>query len=276
MTICELSLDSIQKTLSDLPLGGILFSPQLSSTNDFALDWATQNTQDLWLVITNYQTAGRGRKNHQWISSKDSSLTFSLILTPSMEVGHNYSFYTALGALAVINAIKQINGEIDPKIKWPNDILIEGEKVCGILVEASWIGNKIERVIIGIGINISIEAVPQSDLLTFSATSLEDIIGKQVDRLDLLRRILDEIVKLRKTIETSRLIQAWEENLAFRGTHVEVWEDGCQTREGILAGLTQDGALRLIGPGDTENIIHFGEMHLCPSVSHSNYGKMNI
>jgi BirA family biotin operon repressor/biotin-[acetyl-CoA-carboxylase] ligase len=102
MTIRELSLDSIQNILEYLPLGGILFYPQLSSTNDFALDWATKNAQDLCLVITNHQTAGRGRKNHQWISPKNSSLTFSLVLTPSMEVGHNYSFYTALGALAVI------------------------------------------------------------------------------------------------------------------------------------------------------------------------------
>ena len=62
-----------------------------------------------------------------------------------------------------------------------------------------------------------------------------------------------------------RLIDAWEENLAFRGSSVEVWEDGHQTRRGILAGLTQEGALRLLDDGNKESIIHFGEMHLRPA-----------
>ena len=115
MTIDEFNLDSIQKELENLPLGGILFYPQCTSTNDHALNWAARDAQDLSLVVTNHQTKGRGRKNRQWISPKDSSLTFSLILNPSMDEGHNYGFYTALGALAVINSIKQINDRVGTK-----------------------------------------------------------------------------------------------------------------------------------------------------------------
>ncbi|MFC2065276.1 biotin--[acetyl-CoA-carboxylase] ligase [Chloroflexota bacterium] len=266
MIIDEFNSDSLQKALKNLPLGGILFYPQCTSTNDLALNWAAKDAQDLSLVVTNHQTKGRGRKNRQWISSKDSSLTFSLILIPTMDESHNYGFYTALGALAVINSIKQINDKVEPKIKWPNDILINDKKVSGVLIEASWIGSAIEKVVLGIGINITKEAVPHPDLVSYPATSLEDVLPKPINRAELLYKIINEIIELRKTIDTSKVIAAWEENLAFRGSSVEVWEDEHQTRRGILTGLTQDGALRLLDAENKESIIHFGEMHLRPAL----------
>ncbi|HKZ43474.1 MAG TPA: biotin--[acetyl-CoA-carboxylase] ligase [Anaerolineales bacterium] len=265
----ELNITSIKETLRDLPLGGILYFPVLPSTNDFALNYEAKDTQDLILVITNYQTNGRGRKDNKWISPDGSSLTFSLILALPEDMESNYGLYTAVGALAVINAIKNINNSIRPSIKWPNDILIQEKKVCGILVEASWVGEKIERIIIGIGINITKDAIPELDRLSYTATSLEVVHGQPVDRLALLHAILKEIIHLRSQIGTQEFLSNWEDNLAFRGDLVEVWDDDNLVQKGVLIGLAQDGALRLSGSNNNEVLVHFGEMHLRPSTNKS-------
>ena len=258
----EFDLVSLQDSLRNLPLGGILFFSELSSTNDYCLSIPQDDIRDLMLVITNYQMAGRGRKNNRWISPRNSSLTFSLILLPSEDKSVKIGEYTALGALAVIRSINKLWPGVEPLIKWPNDILIGKKKICGVLSEVSWLGEKPERIVIGIGINISNESISSNDQFSYPATCLENEIGKPVDKLELLELILEEIIKLRGKIRTAKFISDWENNLAFRGQQVNIIIDNEKSKSGVLLGLNKDGSLRLLDENNSELIIQYGTVHL--------------
>ena len=186
----KFNLNIIDAVLGDLPLGGIRYFETVSSTNDEAIAWAGQSALDMSLVISNEQTSGRGRNGRKWYTPAGSSLAFSLILRPGKAEARSVGLFSAMGALAVVQAINELNIGLQPRIKWPNDVLVENKKVCGILAEGSWSGEMIESLVIGIGVNVSPGSVPPSDLLNFPATSLENVSYSKIDRLDLLHKIL--------------------------------------------------------------------------------------
>ena len=147
----------LRMSLRDLPLGGLRFFEEISSTNDVALEWASQGAPDLALVVAEGQTSGRGRAGRAWVTRPGTALAFSLVLQLSSGEEQNLPRFSGLGALAVASALQKWG--LTAAVKWPNDILLEGRKVCGILVEAVWVGEKVERMILGIGINVTTEAV---------------------------------------------------------------------------------------------------------------------
>ena len=144
---------ALRRILSDLPLGGVRYYPQISSTNDAALAWAAEGAADLALVIADEQTAGRGRVGRSWITPAGAALACSLVLRPAVEEGESIALYSALGALAVVSALEEKYG-LNPEIKWPNDVLVRGRKLCGILAETVWLGSQAESVVLGIGLNV--------------------------------------------------------------------------------------------------------------------------
>jgi len=250
-------------TLSSVPLGGIRYFDTIGSTNDEALDWAAKGAPDLSLVISDEQTAGRGRSGRKWSTPTGSALAFSLILHPtSAELAHS-SRITGLGALAVTDALRYLG--LDPEIKWPNDILIDGRKVAGILVEANWLGNQLDASVLGIGINVMRASVPPSENINFPATCIEEKVDRRsIDRVKLLKEILSALIDWRKKLGQDEFMQEWEKSLAYRGQQILVSRDGGAQISGELIGLGPSGNLQIRSLQGEMQEIHLGEIHLRP------------
>jgi BirA family biotin operon repressor/biotin-[acetyl-CoA-carboxylase] ligase len=255
---------SLHKILSNLDLKGLRYFDSIGSTNDEALAWAASGAKDLSIVISDEQTRGRGRLERKWFTPKGSALAFSLILRPSAAMRPFLSRTVGLAALSIAETCSGL--DLAPSIKWPNDILLNGKKTAGILIETVWSGEEIDSLVIGIGCNISKESVPPEDLLQFPATSLEDALGKQPpSREDVLYSILKALIKWRDQVETNEVINAWEKILAFRGEQVQVLSGDSSPLTGELAGLEPDGSLRLRDPHDKSIIVRFGDVSLRPT-----------
>lgn len=257
---------TLHATLSDLPLGGLRYFDSTGSTNDLALAWAAESAPDLSLIVADEQTSGRGRSGRTWYTPAGSALAFSLILRPRPGETDSPLLFTAIGALALTATLhKKLN--LRAKIKWPNDVLLSGRKTAGILVETAWLGDQIESLVLGMGVNIHAAAVPPAKSLDFPATSLESELGQPPDRLDLLHSILADILALRQKIDSLDLVRLWEDHLAYLGEVVQIWEarQASPPVSGHLVGLNPDGSLRLqIDSGETLPI-HFGDVRLRPT-----------
>lgn len=254
--------NELKKTLSTLPLGDMRYFDSIGSTNTEALAWATSDAKDLSLVIADEQTAGRGRLDRKWFTPKGTALAFSLIIRPTADEKPYLTRMIGMAALAVVDALRT-RGLI-AQIKWPNDVLLNGHKVAGILVESVWSGEEVDCLVIGTGINILKGAVPSADLLQFPATSLEESLGPEVQREEILHDILAGIIALRPHLGADSLIRSWEKALAFRGEQVQVEEGSGNLTIGKLLGLESDGSLRLSDEQGNSMTVRFGDVRLRP------------
>jgi BirA family biotin operon repressor/biotin-[acetyl-CoA-carboxylase] ligase len=252
--------DELMDTLSRLPLGGIRYFDSIGSTNDKALEWAADDAKDLLLVVADEQTAGRGRLDRKWFTSRETSLAFSLILRPTADEKPHLSRIVGLAALAVTESLRARG--LVPRIKWPNDVLITGRKVAGILVETIWSGEDVGCVVIGIGVNVLKGSVPPADALQFPATCLEDELGYPPERLKVLRDVLSVLVDMRSKIGTEEFMVRWEEALAFRGEQIQVEAGSGPPVAGQVAGLESDGCLRLLNDQGESVTVRFGDVRL--------------
>ena len=255
---------SLKKKLSSLPLGEIRYFDSTGSTNDLALAWATEGAPDLSLVLADEQTQGRGRAGRKWATPPRSALALSLILRPTSAETDIPSLLTGLGALALVDALKTFG--LTAQIKWPNDVLLNGKKCAGILVESVWTGEALDASVLGMGVNVLASAVPPAVELLFPATSVEDELGHAVDRLDLLRELLAALLIWRKRMGSGEFVSAWEEALAYKGEPVSVGDGSGSSLEGRVAGLESDGSLRLQLEDGRIVAVHFGEMRLRPTL----------
>jgi BirA family biotin operon repressor/biotin-[acetyl-CoA-carboxylase] ligase len=151
---------------------------------------------------------------------------------------------SALGALAVAEALDAQGATAE--IKWPNDVLLGGRKVAGVLAESSWIGEELDYAVLGIGVNVRPASVPGEQDVAFPATCVETAVGGPVDRHDLLIDVLDGVGRWVGRLGSDALRLAWERRLAFLGAKVEVaGEPGMPSWQGVIEGLLPDGRLRL-------------------------------
>ena len=254
--------NELNKTLSKLLLGDIKYFESIGSTNDEALAWAANEAKDLSLVIADEQTAGRGRLDRKWFTPLGTALAFSLILRPTTDERPYLSRIVGLAALAVTDTLRA--RRLTPQIKWPNDVLLLGHKVAGILVESVWTGEDIDCVVIGIGINVLKGSVPPEELLHFPATSLEDELDDPPDRLALLFDILSTLINLRPQLGTDEFLSRWARSLAFLGEQVQIEVEEKPPVVGQVLGLEQDGSLRLRDGHDKTVTVRFGDVRLRP------------
>ncbi len=247
-------------------MGDIKFFEETDSTNDRALELVQENAPDLTLVIANEQTKGRGRTGKIWFTPPDSALAFSIIIAPSKFVKpNNMSRYTGLGAIAVCEGLKDLY-HLQPKIKWPNDVLLDGKKVCGILAEGHWLGDEIQTVILGIGINVALNSVPQEDIVDYPATCIELHSKKSVDRLKLLKGVLTQILHWKEIIWQPEFLSTWQKHLAHFGEHVLISYEDKTIQEGEIIGLDRNGSLILSTRLGEEIILQSGGIHLRPLI----------
>lgn len=255
---------TLHAALAGLPLGRLRYYDSIGSTNDEALAWAAQGAPDLSLIVADEQTRGRGRMNRTWFTPRGLALAFSLILRPTPVERAHPAQTTGLLAVSLTESLRKRG--LAPLIKWPNDVLLEGRKAAGILVEAAWTGEHLDALILGMGVNVAKGSAPPDETLLFPAISVEEALGQAVDGLALLRDTLAALLEWRSRLGTGALVKAWDESLAFRGRQVRVEGRSGEVILGQVAGLEPDGSLLLRGEDGKFVTIHFGEVHLRPLV----------
>jgi len=261
----------LEKFLCDLPLGGIKYYESTDSTNDQALELFQEGSPDPFLVIANEQTKGRGRAGKTWFTPPDSALAFSLIIAPNKPTKQNHiSRLTGLGAVAVCEGLNELFN-LHGKIKWPNDVLLDGKKVCGVLTEGHWLGEEIQTVILGIGINVAPESIPDEDNVDYPATCIEYHLEKSVDRLQLLKEVLRQVFRWKDHLWRHEFISTWQKHLAFLGERVVISYEETNNRNvtlqnGEIMGLDGDGRLILQNQHGKEFLSLAGEIHLRPLI----------
>lgn len=164
------------------------FFEEIPSTNSFAKKLQEDSPLHGSLILTDHQTGGRGQYERKWTVEKGKNLTFSLIFEPKK--AERFTLLTLTCALAVRDAVNKLAG-LEAMIKWPNDILNEGKKLCGILTETQFLGNHLERVVVGIGLNVNQQKF--SGELENSATSLSIESSGEISREKVLAEILQNI-----------------------------------------------------------------------------------
>jgi BirA family biotin operon repressor/biotin-[acetyl-CoA-carboxylase] ligase len=256
-----MDLHALQSLLSDLPLDSVAYFKVLDSTNAQAERWVENGAQHLSLVVADEQTAGRGRSGRAWFTPCGAALAFSLILRPEQIGSTSLPRLTGLGALAVCEVLNR-EYDLQAQIKWPNDVLVGGRKLTGVLVEADWQGEDIRSAVLGIGINVAPDSVPPESEVVFPATCVETALGSPIDRWTLMEEVLRVLLSRLPDIHQDEFLQAWEGNLAYQREWVQLLREGSEPVIGRLLGLKSDGSLRLALPNGEEKFFQAGEIHL--------------
>lgn len=245
----------INAALAGLALGHPLhWFESCGSTNDVAKQLAAAGSPAGTLVVTAAQTAGRGRAGNQWLAQPGSALTASIILRPALAAAQTAQL-ALLGGLAAQRAITACAKKA-ALLKWPNDVLFGGRKVCGVLAESSFAGDRCEWVVLGFGVNVN--AAPQLPATVLPATAVAVEAGIPVSRLQLLHALLEQLSALLPLLGSAGLSDACNAVLAWRDQRVEV--EGPAPAAGILLGLAPDGALQLRTDGGQILTLHSGSL----------------
>jgi BirA family biotin operon repressor/biotin-[acetyl-CoA-carboxylase] ligase len=218
---------------------------ETTSTNDVIEKLARDGVKEGAVVFAESQTQGRGRMGRKWVSPPRKGLWFSILLRPAMRPAM-VTQLTIVAATGLFRAIRAQTG-ITPEIKWPNDILIRGKKVAGILTELSAELDKVKYVILGMGVSVNLSAADFPADVRKIATSLRIECGKPVDRAALAIRILQELDHDYHRIgvgEFEAVADEWEEHCATLGQNVLI-NIGGRTIRGTAESLDTDGALLL-------------------------------
>jgi len=217
----------------------VVYFPVLTSTMEVAKREAQQGAVEGTVILADEQTMGRGRLRRVWLSPKG-SVALSIILYPGVAY---LPSLIMLSSLAVVHSIEAVAG-LKSQIKWPNDVLVNGKKVCGILIESEVRGNIVNYAIIGIGINVNQRLSHFPGILPI-ATSLCDELGRDVSRLDVIRHLLVEIERLYLTLPVGEAVyEEWRDGMVTLGKRVRV-RSGKTRYEGVAESVARDGSLLL-------------------------------
>lgn len=187
-----MSSDEIKLGLGTETLGKEIISyAQTGSTNDAALELAASGMQEGTLVVAESQTSGRGRRKRKWISPMGTSILASLILRPAI-LPHEAHSITLVTAAAVAQAIRSIT-QLPALIKWPNDVMVNGKKVSGILTEMRTEKGRVSFLVVGIGVTVNIPRNRLPAEIMDIATSLSAELGHRISRIALLQEILRQL-----------------------------------------------------------------------------------
>lgn len=212
----------------------------VDSTNNVARKLAEKGFEKV-VVIAETQTNGRGRYGRTWFSPKG-GLWFSIILKPKINPNEAFKL-SFLTALSIAKAIKELYN-LEATIKWPNDILVNGKKVCGILSETKIKNEELEFIILGIGVNANIPAESFPKELRDTSTSLKILLGKNISTTILLQEILDNILFYSYKVKSfTQIFKEWKCFMKMLGSWVEV-EIGNKKIEGQIIDVNEEnGAL---------------------------------
>jgi BirA family transcriptional regulator, biotin operon repressor / biotin---[acetyl-CoA-carboxylase] ligase len=252
----DLSPGQISKSLKPRIIGKkIFYFPVLHSTMDTARELAREGVEEGTVIIAGEQTAGRGRLKRTW-RSPEGNIALSIILQPNIA---SLPYLIMITSLAAARSIETVTGQ-KTQIKWPNDVLIDGKKVCGILIENEFNGNQVAFSVIGIGINTGLKVAGFRDIAD-TAVSLNPVPDTDL-RLKVLKELLREFEALYLTLPDGKTIfKDWRRRLITLGQNVKAtW--GNQVIEGIAEDVDETGALYIRDEGGKVRKVVAGDVTL--------------
>ena len=227
----------------------ILYYPEVTSTMDLARDLARKNCPDFTVVIAGRQTKGRGRLERRWLSD-DGGLYFTMVLRPVIPVQLSFkvNFLASLTLARVIRKMLQV----DARVKWPNDILVDDRKVSGMLSELEADGDRRFYISVGMGINVNNDPSKAEP----GASSLKKISGREVSKKELLGRFLEQFSARMQNSDFEDVISEWKTYTVTLGRHVRIITQH-EESEGIAVDVDDTGALVLeLANGNRKTIIY--------------------
>ncbi len=234
----------IQAGLGTEQIGKRIYTlSQASSTNEVAFRLALNGAEEGVVVLAESQTKGKGRMGRPWESPAGLNIYLSLILRPRI-VPSKTPLITLMAAVACAEAIDEVTGLL-PAIKWPNDLLVEGKKLGGILTEADMELDRINFVVVGIGINVNMTRAVFPPSIKDTATSLQESLGREISRIALIQSILRHLDQWYQRLGQGRgeeITGRWKELSLVRGQEIEVTSLGEVVR-GTASDIDDDGAL---------------------------------
>lgn len=239
-----LQLQQVRDDLATRRLGTNLhYFLEIDSTNAYARHLAQQGAGEGEIVIADAQTRGRGRLGRNWVSPPFVNLYLSVILRPRLAPVHAPQL-TLMAAVALADTIAWFIGT-PPTIKWPNDILVGGKKLAGILTESSCDSERIEFAILGIGVNLNYPVASMPEVIRERATSIVTLTQESVSREVFVRRLIQDLDRCYGELEEvgfNSLALRWEALFGLRGKKVRV-EMMDHVMVGTARGIDRDGAL---------------------------------
>jgi BirA family transcriptional regulator, biotin operon repressor / biotin---[acetyl-CoA-carboxylase] ligase len=234
------------------------------STNNVALEAAAGGAPEGSVFLAEQQTAGRGRGGNQWHSAESTGIYCSVVLRPALPPADVLVLSLAVG-LAVHWAVQDVNPQLIPDLKWPNDLLINGRKFCGILTEMSAEATRVRHIVVGIGINVNQTRFP--DDLQQTATSLRLATGSEWSRVELCAALLKsldrEYRELAKADAAEEILSRFaQRSSSVRGKHVRIDENG--GFEGVTEGLDPRGFLK-VRTREGVRVVYSGTVRLVAS-----------
>lgn len=248
------------------PIGyKILRHAQLDSTNTLALEYAERGELGGLVITTEEQLAGRGRMGRKWIVPPATSLQFSILLRPPL-APQQAARLVPMAGLAIARALER-GYNLHPVLKWPNDVLLDGKKVAGILTESSMQGETLAYVVLGIGLNVNYSMRAFPEFAPF-ATTLQDALGHEIDRQSLERSLLSELDSYyARVCRGESLSDEYRSRLEMLGQPIRVADHGILL-EGIALDIDADGAL-ILQSGETRVTLMAGDVTILKSNSNS-------
>jgi len=256
-------IDKLQEGLRTKRLGrSILFSREVDSTNEWAKELAMYGAHEGTVVIAETQTKGRGRLGREWVSPAG-GLWFSVILRPKLRSAEAVKL-TFVAGLAVAKVLREMF-DLRVETKWPNDVLVGGRKICGILTEMNTTGETVNFVVVGIGVNTNFDVgkvFPEE--LKKVATSLENELGQKVQLEKLFRGLLERLENLYELFIRegfNPVLEEWKNYASFLGRQVEITSP-TEKLSGLALGVDHNGMLVLRLEDGTVRRVFIGDMSL--------------
>lgn len=251
-----LNLRALEETLETRYVGRrVIYLTSTASTQDIARVEAEGDASAGTLVIAEEQTKGRGRFGRSWVSPSGANLYFTLIMRPEARRARSLGM---VAPLAVAEAVEQVTG-LSPRIKWPNDVIVEGRKLAGVLIETDVQGQSLKYALVGSGVNVNFDIEDTSEIADI-ATSLKRELGRDTSREELLAMLLNRFEKLHES-DITDVVQRWRSRLDTLGRQVKVtFRD--QVQEGLAEDVDADGNLVLVQADGSRVLIEAGEVTL--------------
>ena len=263
----ELSEPAVRAVLDSGFITDLRYFDDIGSTNTEALEWAMQGAPEGALVITNHQTGGRGRWGRSWFSLPGKLLQFSLILRPTLELDRHGLLTGGLG-VACAAGIGEATG-LETKLKWPNDVVVQGRKIVGMLVEMQTMGYAISAAVCGIGVNVSLD---EDDLPAEIADRASSIaiemrragLGPVPPRVELLRAIIERIEAIYPTLvdraRNHEIVDAMTSRSIVLGEEVTLKRADGSTVSGRAERFDETGGLVLVAQDGSASTHNIGEI----------------
>jgi BirA family biotin operon repressor/biotin-[acetyl-CoA-carboxylase] ligase len=227
----------------------IHYFDEVDSTMDIARELARKQCPHFTVVIAGRQKKGRGRLKRSWLSS-DGGLFFTIVIRPKIPPALSSRVNLAVAVILAQTLRNLLN--VHAKVKWPNDVLVDGKKLSGILSEMDAEIDRVNYINIGIGLNVNNDPTPYEPM----ATSLKKILGKKIPRIDILKTFLDDFEDAVNDTEFDNVVAEWKKNTETLNRHVRI-VTAHETFEGLAVDVDDNGALILeLSDGSLKTIIY--------------------